>query len=78
MGKIPIDPALTEHDSMEEELAYAKWFREEVQLSLDEEGDDIPRDQGSFVDPPPTSKSGRVAILHMCVRTGIEWVCPSS
>jgi hypothetical protein len=45
MGKIPIDPALTEHDSMEEALAYDKWFREEVQLSLDEEGDDIPHDQ---------------------------------
>ena len=45
MGKMPIDPALTEHGSMEEAQAYDAWFRREVQLALDEGGDDIPHDE---------------------------------
>lgn len=45
MGKIPIDPALTEHDSMEEAVAHDEWFRKEVQLALDEGDPDISHDQ---------------------------------
>ena len=45
MGSIPIDPALTEHDSLEEAEAYDAWFCAEVQASIDEVGPDIPHDQ---------------------------------
>jgi len=45
MGRIPIDPALTEHDSLEEAEAYDAWFRAEVQASLDEDAPSVPHDQ---------------------------------
>nr|WP_318290015.1 antitoxin [Paraburkholderia sp. BL8N3] len=47
MGRIPIDPALTEHDSLEEAEAYDAWFRAEVQAGLDEAdaGETVPHDQ---------------------------------
>lgn len=47
MGRIPIDPALTEHDSLEEAEAYDAWFRSEVQAGLDEAdaGETVPNDQ---------------------------------
>jgi hypothetical protein len=45
MGKIPIDPALTEHSSLEEAQAYDAWFHAEVQASLDEDAPSIPHDQ---------------------------------
>ena len=45
LGRIPIDPTLTEHDSLEEIEAYDSWFCAEVQASIDEVGPDIPHDQ---------------------------------
>jgi hypothetical protein len=45
MGKISIDPALTEHDSLGEAEAYDAWFRAEVQASLDEDAPGVPHDQ---------------------------------
>ncbi|QIE22605.1 antitoxin [Caballeronia sp. SBC2] len=45
MSKIPIDPALTEHSSLEEAQAYDAWFRAEVQASLDEDAPSVPHDE---------------------------------
>ncbi|MFK4448374.1 hypothetical protein ABH944_008432 [Caballeronia udeis] len=44
-GQIPIDPALTEHSSLEEAHAYDAWFHAEVRASLDEDVPNIPHDQ---------------------------------
>ena len=45
MERIPIEPALTEHDSLEEAAACDAWFCAEVQASIDEVGLDVPHDQ---------------------------------
>lgn len=45
MERIPIEPALTEHDSLEETAACDAWFCAEVQASIDEVGLDVPHDQ---------------------------------
>ncbi|SAK92084.1 hypothetical protein AWB76_06759 [Caballeronia temeraria] len=45
MGNIWTEPAVSGHDTKEEAEAYDEWFRKEVQLALDEEGEDIPHDE---------------------------------
>jgi hypothetical protein len=45
MERIPIEPALTEHDSLEEAEACDAWFCAEVQALIDEVGLDVPHDQ---------------------------------
>jgi hypothetical protein len=45
MGNIWTEPAISGHDTKEEAEAYDVWFREEVRLALEEEGEDIPHDE---------------------------------
>jgi len=40
-----LDPLIYEHDTEEEAASYDKWFREKVQASLDDPGEDIPHDE---------------------------------
>ena len=45
MGNIWTEPAISGHDTKEESEAYDEWFRDEVRISLEEEGADIPHDE---------------------------------
>jgi hypothetical protein len=40
-----LDPLIYEFETEEEAASYDKWFREKVQASLDDPGEDIPHDE---------------------------------